>query len=279
MKKIFLFTAVILSGIISLQLFTGSSNMKKDGAAPGYTGSPGDSGKNCTACHGGVPVPMDEWIRSNIPAEGYIPGNTYTVTAINKEAEATRFGFEVSPQNLVGDLLGKMIITDTVKTKFVGDDKYITYTANGVESIDSMAWSFDWVAPAKGTGAVTFYAAFNSNFNGHKENDQTYLSTITVNESGNSSSISTLKEEFKFNVYPNPTTEQLNISFNLTKKEQVQVAIYNIKGSLHSSLYNQELAEGKQTLKFNISDKLAPGVYLAKIKFGNQILTERIMVK
>lgn len=279
MKKIFFFTAVILSGIVSLQLFTGSSQVKKDGAEPGYTGSPGDSGKNCTTCHGGTAVPIENWVTSNIPTEGYTPGTTYTITATNRETGGTRFGFEVSPQNIAGDLLGQMIITDTVKTKLVGSDKYITYTVNGVESVDSMSWSFNWVAPQKGTGAVIFYAGFNSNFDGHKSGDQTYLSTLAVNESGNFTGISALKETFKFNVYPSPTTDQLNISFNLPKKEQVQISIYTINGSLYSSLYNQVLSEGKHKLQFNISDKLAPGIYLAKVKFGNQQLTERIMVR
>lgn len=203
MKKNILYTVLGLFVVVILQSFGSQKLGKKDGTEPGYTGSPGDSLKNCTACHGGNAVDVYDWITSDIPANGYIPGKTYTITAINIEAGATRFGFLVSPQNLRGDLLGELIITDTTTTKLVGNNKYITYKAAGVEGVDSKSWSFKWVAPDVDT--VVFYGAFNSNFDGHKAGDRTFLTQLMV-QKANSSGLNSLNRSQSINLYPCPTS-------------------------------------------------------------------------
>lgn len=278
MKKVIyiaFFTGIALIGLQSLTL---PDTMKKDGAEPGYTGSPGDSFKNCTACHGGVPVQVDGWLTSNIPAEGYEPGQTYTIRAINKEVGATRFGFEVSPQNEAGALLGSMIITDSIRTKFVGGVKYITYTANGVEGQDSLDWSFDWIAPAKGTGAVTFYAGFNSNYEGHKDEDKTYLNELTVVEKATTSITNVVKNRYAISVYPNPTTDQLNIDFVLEKNAKVRIDLFDLSGKLAVHLYEQDLTTGRQQLNLSISNNLSRGAYLVKVQINGNSYTKKIII-
>lgn len=203
MKKNILYTILGLIIVVMLQSFGSQTLGKKDGTEPGYTGSPGDSLKNCTACHGGEAVEVYDWISSDIPASGYIPGKTYTITATNTEAGATRFGFLVSPQNLRGDLLGELKITDTTTTKLVGNNKYITYKAAGVEGIDSKSWSFKWVAPDVDT--VVFYGAFNSNFDGHKAGDRTFLTQLRV-QKANGSGLNDLNRSQTINLYPCPTS-------------------------------------------------------------------------
>ena len=45
----------------------------------------------------------------------------------------------------------------------INNDKAITHTSSGISTTgDSNSWSFDWTAPASGTGDVTFYGAFNA---------------------------------------------------------------------------------------------------------------------
>jgi hypothetical protein len=55
---------------VVLQSFDTKSLRKVDGTEPGYTGSPGDSLKNCTVCHGGTAETIEGWITSNIPTTG-----------------------------------------------------------------------------------------------------------------------------------------------------------------------------------------------------------------
>ena len=103
MKNIFTLFTLIISVVI-LASFGGDENTDYPGGSPGgYTGSPGD-GKTCKQCHGGTVANVTGWITSNIPAEGYTPGTSYTIT-VTVSGSGSK-GFEVSPQNSSGGLLG-----------------------------------------------------------------------------------------------------------------------------------------------------------------------------
>lgn len=207
-----LFAALFI--LVLLQSFdrAGDAKRRRDGTDPGYTGSPGDSFRNCTVCHGGTAVEVSGWIRSDIPKEGYKPGMTYRITATNYEIGATRFGFSISPQNPEGDLLGEMIITDTVKTKLIGGGKYITYRSGGVDGQDSLRWEFDWKAPADSVNTVVFYGAFNSNHDGHKDGDHTYLDQHWVFREGYLASLEKTQTG-RLNVFPNPAAGRIQLEF------------------------------------------------------------------
>jgi hypothetical protein len=268
MKKIILLAFIGVLGNIVLE----SKIAKRDGTDPGYTGSPGDSSKNCTTCHGGITLNEEGWITSNIPAEGYTPGETYTIKATNYAMGGTRFGFEISPQALNGDLLGTMVITDTARTKLVGDDKYITYKADGVEGVDSNVWIFDWIAPASGTGDVVFYGAFNSN-PGHKGGDNTTLSTLTVHESGATGISNVTGKIANVLVFPNPSNDDLKLSFDVKTASDVTIDITDIQGKHVMSILN-----GKQVGNVNKSintQVLQAGTYLIRIKLDGKVSTTR----
>ena len=160
-------------------------NSKPDGSPSAKTGSPGDGGVTCqSSCHGGPsPATMTGWITSNIPGGGYTPGSTYTITATITRPGHTRWGFEISPQNTSGTLLGTLIATNTSQTKLISTGKYITHTTAGNSGSNPKSWTFDWTAPAAGTGNVTFYGAFLAADNdGSEDGDTTYVSTMIVSE-------------------------------------------------------------------------------------------------
>ncbi|MBK5285973.1 MAG: T9SS type A sorting domain-containing protein [Bacteroidia bacterium] len=155
------------------------------GAPEGMTGSPGDGWSTCTNCHPGPTAESQSgWITSNIPSAGYLPGATYTITATATRANHTIFGFEVSPQDISGNVLGTLIVTNSAQTQFVGFNNYITHTSGGINgSGGSKSWTFDWTAPVSGTGDVTFYGAFNvANGNNNHIGDTIYTSTLLVPE-------------------------------------------------------------------------------------------------
>src|SRR5688572_22718444 len=264
MKKILFIVSAFAILFISQSLMI----MKKDGAAPGYTGSPGDSLKNCTACHGGFATNVNNWITSDIPPGGYVPGTTYTITATNRESGATRFGFEVSPQDVSGNLLGTMIITDNIRTKFVGGNKYITYTENGVEGVDSLSWSFQWVAPLQ-EKEVVFYGGFNSNFDGHKGGDQTFLSTLKVKRDA-SFGIAKAGFDQKVKVYPNPTFNYIQIDFEVKSAGRLIVEVIDMNGRQVSLLMNGDVSSGTFSQKFDIAS-LADGSYYIRVSMNGNI--------
>ena len=156
-------TAIILS--------SGYTIMYPTGAPAGKTGSPGD-GSNCTECHGGTATTTPGQITSNIPAGGYVPGTTYQVTATNPLTNAGKMGFEVSPQNTAGAQKGTLVAGSG--SQLVGGTKYVTHTnANTTTN----TWTFSWIAPAAGSGPVTFYGAF-----ARAKPGPVTLSTLTVQE-------------------------------------------------------------------------------------------------
>jgi hypothetical protein len=268
MKKIVTYTFVGALAFVVLGSFTGVKFGKRDGTEPGFTGSPGDSLKNCTVCHGGTAVDVDGWITSTVPQTGFVAGQRYTIKATNTEIGATRFGFSVSPQALNGDLLGTLLITDTTKTKLVGNDKYVTYRADGVQGIDSLSWTFDWIAPAN-INEVIFYGAFNSNHEGHKDGDKTYLSRLRLYKEGFVGLTENIKNDF-LSVYPNPAIDEVSVK-TAHNIQSGTVTVYDINGKL----VLKQIVNGNNTI--NVQN-LTKGIYhiMLSLENGNSYATKMV---
>jgi hypothetical protein len=277
MKKYIYAALIVFSGVTLFESFKPLKVLKKDGAAPGYTGSPGDSLKNCTSCHGGRAVKVSGWITSNIPATGYTPGQTYTITTTNTEADGTRFGFEVSPQNTAGDLLGTLVITDTAQTQLVGQGKYITYTANGVDGFfGAKTWNFNWIAPPKGTKDVTFYGAYNSNFEGHKDGDKTFVSSLTVKEVGSIGVADVAGIVNVFSMFPNPANDHIYIQIDLNEPSNLLIDIADISGK-QLTIIAQEKQTGKYEKQFN-TQSLPNGNYFVRVFANGKMTTQKLAI-
>ncbi|MFN4082533.1 MAG: choice-of-anchor V domain-containing protein [Bacteroidia bacterium] len=276
MKKLILTTLMLFAVLMVMQSFSPVwLGKQRDGSDPGHTGSPGDNFQNCTKCHGGSAENVDGWIRSNVPAEGFAPGNRYTIRAVNTTLGHTRFGFQVSPQDVQGNLLGTLIATDTVKTKLVGNGKYITYRTGGVNGVDSNVWEFDWVAPD--VNEVTFYGAFNSNHEGHKGGDRTQLSQLKLYKQG-FTSISEFERLYQLKIYPNPVvTDNMFLEFELSNTTNSNIAIFDLQGKLKYTFTVKEFNAGKHKMLLQTSN-LDNGIYLLKIEFNNHSITKRILV-
>ena len=169
MKKIVLslFLSFVVFSIINLLAPNAISN--PTGAPAGNSGSPSDGTTCAESCHGGSAVTQAGLITSNIPSAGYTPGSTYTITA--SISGSGNKGFQVSPQNNSGALLGSLIAGTGSK---IVSTKYVTHSS--AKSSTAATWTFQWIAPAAGTGSVTFYGAFAITQNTTKK------STLVVNE-------------------------------------------------------------------------------------------------
>lgn len=275
MKKIIIRSLLILPVVILIQSFGPTILGKRDGTEPGFTGSPGDSLKNCTVCHGGKATNVEGWITSTIPSTGFLPNAKYTITAKNTEVGGTRFGFSISPQSITGKLLGTLIISDTTTTKLVGDNKYVTYRAAGVDGVDSKTWTFDWIAPDS-VNEVVFYGAFNSNFEGHKDGDNTYLSELKVFKTG----FTGVKENSVISgvsIFPNPLNNEAQLSFINKLNGNVEVSLYGLDGKFYGQLFNQQLAAGHQTILLETNTKA--GIYFLKITNSNSSIYHKILIQ
>ncbi|HEX7366123.1 MAG TPA: T9SS type A sorting domain-containing protein [Pelobium sp.] len=79
-------------------------------------------------------------------------------------------------------------------------------------------------------------------------------------------------------VYPNPVSDQLNLSFSLKKEGLVTIKILDVLGNDVYTLLNQKLPAGTQSNKFLIDNKLNTGFYFVRIISGSDSFVKRISV-
>ena len=191
MKKVVIGIITIVIIFVAFGYVTQSAHGNGSGAPAGRTGSPGDGGasQSCSrsGCHTGGSNPVtgsaNASITSTIPTTGYVPGQTYTVTGFVQGTSLVEFGFEISPQNTAGTQYGTLVVTDANATQLVGTNKYITHKAAGTAGTGNRTWTFNWIAPTAGTGAFSFYGAFNAtNSNNNVSGDIIYLEELPIVE-------------------------------------------------------------------------------------------------
>ena len=250
MKKTLL---IAFSGCIVLfaTVITNNDVHSNGGGAPaGYTGSPlENNNRTCSSanggCHSGGGASFQiGLITSNVPECGYIAGQTYSITVNITSANRTKFGFSISPQLTNGNTGGNMIASSG--TQLNGGGRYLTHTSAGTSETgtNERTWTFDWIAPAAGSGDVTFYAALNAtNSNSANSGDLIFNSTLTIFEglppeapqiTGNNSSCEgnpiTISTNYLSGIVWQPggeTTQEIQVSASGTYSVEVTTACGN----------------------------------------------------
>ena len=234
------------------------------GAPAGYSGSPAD-GQTCANCHGGTATTATNNLTTNVPTAGYTPGQSYTVT-VTITGTSARKGFEVSPQNSSGMMLGT--IASGTGSMIVGT-KYVTHTS--AKTANPSTWTFTWTAPAKGTGTVSIYGAFvNGKLNVSKQ-------VISVQEV-NSVQATENKNNLVFNVFPIPAIDFLQVDFTLFQSSNTVINLISIDGKTIRTLFDDQLSTGANTLKLNVNDCKA-GVYFLQINANNNNSYKKIIIQ
>ncbi len=254
----------ISSFAIVLMLMAFSGALKNPGGAPaGRTGSPGD-GANCTACHGGSATAISDVISSDIPEAGYAPGQTYTIN-VSTTGEGNK-GFQVSPQNQSGDLLGTL--TAGSGNQLVGNNKYVTH--NGAVSSQTANWSFTWTAPEAGTGNVVFYGAFVIGYS----NIRTSSMEVVEDES---LGIADLVLQ-SFSVYPDRAGSRVNISYQLLLPETANFQLIDLSGRILLERDFGYQSAGNYAEMLYLDRNMQNNIYLAVLKIGDQTYTRKILL-
>jgi hypothetical protein len=285
---------IIISALISTALFMafvngpGNGNighLQSSNAAPaGYAGDPAGGNKTCntTGCHAGPSVQTQTgWITSDIPAQGYTPGSTYLITATAVAPGHSKFGFQVSSQTSAGAYKGTLASLSG-QTALVGTTtKYITQTSSGTSGAGSRTWTFNWTAPAAGTGSVNFYGTFNiTNSNNNTQGDTIYKSILTVNEATGVGLNEVSTSIKKCVISPVPANEFINIDVEFTKELAVTCKIIDFNGKMV-----KEISENNKTSHFekriSLSElNLSAGLYFVNLySENNMIHSKKIIIQ
>ena len=249
MNKILIIISATFIGAILF--YPTASNSNSFGSPGGKTGSPADIG-NCTGCHSSAVQGQGAQITTNIPSAGYIPGDTYTITAtiFLGLGGTDPKGFEVTcEENTNNTKTGSFGLIDAVTTQFTNNNNAVTHTASG-NNLSS--WSFNWVAPPAGTGDITFYGAFieASYPIGNNQGDLYNIAEESFSEATLNSTINLSENSISFN----------SVTKIIKSKNNEELSIYNIEGKLVLSSNNRTTS----------LSHLSKGIYVIKSANSNE---------
>ncbi len=90
--------------------------------------------------------------------------------------------------------------------------------------------------------------------------------------------VNSLPAEYKlYQNYPNPFNPSTTIGYEISKQSNVKIEVYDILGSLVTTLVNDLKNPGSYEIRFNGSG-LASGMYSAVLRAGDRIITRKMML-
>lgn len=283
----------IIAGIgLTIAVLTGTSAyvLRYSSGIAGYTASPGEL--SCNSCHGGGAVAASSALTiSAAPAfdnNEYTPGAVYDVSVHVSAEGYSKYGFACEILNNAHVSTGTMQVTGAdVQLLNAGSRKNVTHTGPKAGS-NGATFSFQWLAPDSGEGAVTFYVAGNS-VNGDHSTGGDYPVppvTLTLGEGAaiTPTPVATAmhKNALGFvsglSVYPNPAVDGLtNLSFFLGKPQAVIAELLDLNGKPVKLLLSEKDLQGFQQHVLNLRG-ITPGIYFIKTSVNGQRAAQKLIV-
>ena len=176
---------------LPLVIIVMTSSILSDNGKAGKTGSTGEL--TCRDCHGdfaanaaGGSIAISNTGMTNWQ---YVPGQTYPITVTIARTGMSLFGLGVECLTATNTNAGTFIITNTASTQLKSatvsgvNRVNVVHQLNGGASTNSKAFTFNWTAPATGTGTVKFYfAGIAGNNDGNESGDYVYNSVQIATE-------------------------------------------------------------------------------------------------
>lgn len=258
---------LLTGSIFAILLIAGTMN---NGGSPGKkAGSPLD-GASCLQCHSGSSTQVD-WITTNIPESGWVPGQTYIITLNASHGTAPKIGFELTAENS-SEKTGSFKITDADRTRLSFSDKSVTHKSAGTTPIDgTLSWEMEWTAPEVDKGEITFYAAINAaNGNGSTSGDTIFTSSLTLAQDATTTGIPN-SETQTFKIFPNPAKQFINVQLSENADE---VSLFSLNGQ-HIKTFNHQ---NNTINKFDISN-VPSGLYLVKAQSRENQWVQKVSIE
>ena len=82
--------------------------------------------------------------------------------------------------------------------------------------------------------------------------------------------------DLNLKTYPNPFASNTTIHFNLLKKENVCIQVYDVLGRLVTVVASEQMEPGEKNFIFNGSN-LQPGTYYCLLKVGDQTASKQMV--
>jgi hypothetical protein len=82
--------------------------------------------------------------------------------------------------------------------------------------------------------------------------------------------------EIRFRVFPNPVGDMFTLEFELVRRENVSLRVYDMQGKMVSLLADQSMEPGRHIMQFD-SGSLSPQIYFCMLTMGNQVEVLKIV--
>ena len=242
----------------------------------GRTNAPGEG--NCTACHASFPLNSGSGMLSVSGIDGnYVAGQSYDLVIELQDPDASRWGFEFTIIDGVGDAIGSLTSLDgDTQVSSSGGRDYAKQTSAGTQSgtTGSASWTVRWTAPAEGSGDAMIYMVGNAaNGNGGTSGDRIYADSASWSENTTSSAPLALAPARLLPNYPNPFNPRTTIAFELDEARPVNLGVYSLDGRLVRQLESGTRGEGHHEYLWDGMDArgraMPSGTYFYRLQAGD----------
>lgn len=234
------------------------------------TGAPGETTCGASGCHSGGNYTGSVSV-SGVP-DTVVAGQSYSVT-LTHASNAVRAGFQMTVLDGNNAMCGTFTTGSgcSIGTNNNNGRKYIRQSSPRNLSGGSTSWTFSWKAPAAVNNELIhfYFTSLAANGDGEKTGDKVLINTKEVRLPAVVSAVQNPNAANSIKMYPVPAHDYFKIDM------QGQQG--------HLSLYD---AQGKLALEMPISNsaqvdvsQLQRGVYIAKIKIGNQFATKKLVLE
>ncbi|SHK98478.1 Por secretion system C-terminal sorting domain-containing protein, partial [Reichenbachiella agariperforans] len=194
-------------------------------------------------------------------------------------SESVVVGFDFDQPNIATQTSGLINCLDggvTLSASSTSDNVSFSWTD---ENGDIIATEANTVVSEPGN----YTATVTSELNGCSisESVEVISSCTDQNTRSNSllNSIPEVEVKLDYSIYPNPSRDQVTVSFSSPKSGHASVEVYSLTGYLVSILMDDYLeADTRRELVFNKGRNLQSGVYIYIIRLNDYVITDRIVI-
>lgn len=216
---------------------------------------------------------------------------TETAVALSKGTHYITFTDGTGCQKIYSVEIGFSCSTTNANTLIINDqpipeDDYITSTQIISTGIVESNTQVNFIASQDITLKAGFHSKSNSNFFA-KIDDCSLSNNINLQEVVNKSALERLSNNYltpksnlekNISIFPNPTSDNPSINFQLVNDEKTSISIYNLSGQLELLISQDKfLKHGSYSIHIDINS-LKSGLYIVVLSTASQINTKRMVV-
>ena len=127
-----------------------------------------------------------------------------------------------------------------------------------------------------GNGEITIQAETGANNN--NSYGFYYLGAIEMTKTDTTLSLDSFSVNGLVNIYPNPSSEYVNISLSLKEAARVKINLYNISGKIVKTILNENKSAGS-FIETWYRANVASGIYVLEIDTDGRVYNSKLVLK